>query len=264
MRIDVPKEFAACVRSIGGVILDDVLTGASKPSNADYWFPKYQVIAELKCLTENLMTKPEFNQRLSRLHSSWVKRGLIPISSEPKLTLNLRDIPTTCAREFLDPIKRRLEVNTFKKANAQIKALRKHLDTPNARGLLLLVNDGDYAFPPGMMCHLLARSMKSQHSSINSVIYFSVNEPVTVPGVMQHALFWIDAVLPNRESVDKKLREEIRSAWMSHHSGLIPDEHLYEIEMKRGPAVMDGMQFSKKGELKSRSSRPFRLRRAGS
>jgi hypothetical protein len=244
MRIDVRKEMAACIRKLGGVVLDDSLQNPQF-SNADYWFPHHEVVGELKCLTENLASKREFNDRVSRLHASWVRQGLLPRTAETKITLNLRDIPLRCAREFLDPVKRRLEVNVFKKANAQIKGIKRHLNAPNAKGLLLLVNDGDYMFPPGMMAHLLARSMKERHKSIHSVVYFSVNELVNVPDVSLPALFWVDGLLPNRDPVPTTLRETLQKSWMAHHSGLVP-EPIYEIVMNNDPDVLDTIQFAKK------------------
>jgi hypothetical protein len=243
VRIDVRKEIAECVRKLNGIVLDDLLQNPQF-SNADYWFPDDQVVAELKCLTENLASKREFNERISRLHASWVREGLLPQTAQATTTLNLRDIPLKCAREFLNPVKRRLEVNVLKKANAQIKSIKKHLNAPNAKGLLLLVNDGDYMFPPTMMAHLLARSMKGQHRSIHSVIYFSVNEFVTIPDVHLPALFWVDGLLPNRDPVPARLRQLLQESWMAHHSGLVPGP-LYEISMKNKPDVLDSIQFVK-------------------
>ena len=44
-----------------------------------------------------------------------VKRGLIrPPTAEP-VQLDLRDLPPRCAREFIDPIKKKLEASTIKK-----------------------------------------------------------------------------------------------------------------------------------------------------
>lgn len=56
MRIDVAKEVAACVRGLGGVVLDEVLRQPDF-ANADFWFPVERVVVELKCLTENLDRK---------------------------------------------------------------------------------------------------------------------------------------------------------------------------------------------------------------
>jgi hypothetical protein len=230
MRINIEKEFACCVRAMGGQVIDEVLFGNSaKPLNADFWFPEYQVISEFKCLTKNLASQPEFNRRISELLDSWIRQGLVPKPNKARVTFNIQDLPITCAKEFLDPIKRRLEVNTFKKANSQIKALKKHLDCPNAQGLLIIVNDGDYIFTPEVMCHLLSRSMRSNFSSINSVIYFSANESVTAPTIQTPSLFWVDALLPSRTPVPIELREKLKNAWVAHHS-LISTESFYEIE----------------------------------
>lgn len=244
MRIDVRKEMAACVRKLGGIVLEDSLENPQF-SNADYWFPDHEVIAELKCLTEDLASKPEFNDRVCRLHASWVSRGLLPETAQRRITLDLRDIPLICAHEFLNPIKRRLEVNVLKKANAQIKGTKKHLGTPNASGLLLLVNDGDYTFPPSMMLHLLARSIKDKHKSIQSVVYFSVNEFVAVPAVSLPALFWVDGLVPNREPAPAALRKLLKQSWMAHYSSLVPGP-TYEILMKNDPDVLDSIQFTKR------------------
>lgn len=134
--ISVSEEVAACVRGMGGTVLDDVL---KKPdfANADYWFPEDLVVAELKCLTEDLSTSQEFGRRISALYSSWIKKGLVPAPTDARVRFNLRDLPTRCAREFLEPIKQKLQASTIKKANKQIKETKLHLGAPEAKGLLL-------------------------------------------------------------------------------------------------------------------------------
>ncbi|HEY9268199.1 MAG TPA: hypothetical protein VIO39_01950 [Methylotenera sp.] len=243
MRINIAKEMAVCVKRLGGVVLDEVLEQPNF-ANADYWFKCDDVVAELKCLTEDLSSKSEFNASVASMYASWVKRGLIPNQLGKPVSLNLQDIPQKCAREFLDPIKKRIEASTIKKANQQIKETKKYFKSPNAKGLLLLVNDGNYMLPPNMMAHMLARILKEQHSSINSVIYFSVNELSEVPGILMPSLFWIDALIPNREPVRVDFRQALRAEWMRHHSSLIPDQ-LFEIEGSTDPEFVNKIQFVK-------------------
>ena len=164
-RISVVDEMATCVKALNGLVLDDVLV---KPlfSNADYWFPVERVVAELKCLTEDLSTNQEFTARISKLHASWVKQGLVPSPQGSKISVNLRDLPPRCAREFLEPIKRKLQASTISKANKQIRETKKHFDAQDAKGMLLLVNDGNYMLPPSMMSYLLGRILKGQYSSL--------------------------------------------------------------------------------------------------
>lgn len=68
-RIDVEKAFAGCVKSLGGIVLDETLH-QPKFLNADYWFPAHNVIAELKCLTEDYWSRESFNRSLSMLYES--------------------------------------------------------------------------------------------------------------------------------------------------------------------------------------------------
>lgn len=243
MRIDVAKEVTACVKLLGGVVLDDELHQPDF-ANADFWFPQHRVVAELKCLTEDLSAKTEFNAALERLYASWVQQGLVPRPKSARVTLNLRDIPTRCAREFIEPIKKRLEASTIKKANRQLRETKQHFAAPDAKGLLLLVNDGNYLLPPTMMTHLLSRILKAQYSNINSVIYFSVNEVATAPGMPMPTLFWIEAVPPGREPVNIDFLEMMRSTWMRHHSSLTA-QPIYEVAGSADPALLDNIQFTK-------------------
>lgn len=158
--------------------------------------------------------------------------------------MNLRELPPECAREFLDPIKRKLETSTIPKANRQIRETKKHFGAPEAKGLLLLANDGNYMLPPSMMTHLLSRILKTQHSSISSVIYFSVNEVASVPGVNIPSTFWIDAVVLGREPVALEFRRELQEAWMRHYSTLVP-EPVFEFRGSTAPEFVNNIQFVK-------------------
>ena len=242
MRIDVPTEFATCVRRLDGVVLDDVLQNPAF-FNADYWFPAERVVGELKCLSENLAAQHQFNDLVESMYASWIKRRLIPRPVSFPVQVNLRDLPLRCAREFIDPVKKRLESSAMKKANKQIRDTKKHLNAADAKGLLILVNDGNYLLPPTMMVHLLARTLKQQYRSIDSVIYFSVNESSSVPGNPMPSLFWIDAIPPGRTAISSDLRERLRATWMAHHSSLVPGP-IFEIECKADPDFVDNIQFT--------------------
>jgi hypothetical protein len=243
MRVDVETEFAACIRGMRGTVVDDALSGPNKPKNADFWFPDHNVIAELKCLTTCLTSTPEFNRRVQTLHSSWVKRGLVPRPATSRFTINTAELPAVCSRELLDPVKRRLEVNTLKPANAQIKSLRKSIGTADTKGLLIIANDGDYALPPSLMAHLLARATNNRYSCIHSIIYFSVSETVTAPRLESPSRFWVDALLPGKIPVAKQLRDSLVSAWMAHYSRLFPDEYIVEIDAKRSGVTVQDLAF---------------------
>jgi len=162
----------------------------------------------------------------------------------PRFRLNLCDILEECAPEFLGLVKPKLESSTLKKANRQIRETKAHFGALDAKGLLLLVNDGNYMLPPNMALHLLSRSLTGQYSSISSVIYFSVNESVSVPGLPMESMFWIDGLVPGREPVSPEFRQALQTAWMKHYSGLVPGP-IFEFEGNPDPDMVDKLQFPK-------------------
>ena len=215
-RIDVPKEFSVCVRALGGHVLDDE-KGAYKSENADYWFAAVGVVAELKCLTDNLMTSPEFEARIRERYAEWVREGLVPRPTTEQVTIDLKALPEVCAREITNILKRKLEP-ILRKANSQIDATKTLLDVPDATGLLILVNDGNHAHTPDMMRHLLARSTNGQLSSIDCVSYFTVNERAAIPQSPKAARFWIDWNLEGRKVLAQRFRDDLRGEWLRHLS----------------------------------------------
>lgn len=225
MRIDVPVELATCVRKLNGIVGDDIFKGPKDPKNADYWFPEFNVIGELKCLTENLLEKKSYKDRLDKMYKSWIQRGLITPLKPPNTTLNLQDIPEQCAWEYLKPVKRQLE-DYLGEANRQIRKTKEFFGAPEAKGIVFFANDGNYIFPPKMMAYLLNKTTKGQFSNINSVIYFSANEPTIVPGRPAPSLFWIDIGFPDRERVELSFRDSMHDTWMNRYADIV-----------KGPAI---------------------------
>jgi hypothetical protein len=242
-RHDVQAEFSHCVRSIGGSVLDEILVRPSFP-NADFWFPQASVVAELKCLSENYFAKESFRTSLSDKYKSWVIKGLVAPLAPGRTTVNLADLPVQCANEVLDPLKRKLEASTLKKANRQIRETREHFNAKGVTGLLLLVNDGNLALPPNVVRSLVARSLKNQYRCINTVIHLSINELVSAPGVKMPTLFWAQWSFGDRSKVDQGFLEQLRSAWFAHHSTLV-GEDIYEIIPQDGHDPLRTMRFSR-------------------
>ncbi|MFH1680614.1 MAG: hypothetical protein ABIH26_08225 [Candidatus Eisenbacteria bacterium] len=241
-RIDIAKEFKVVVRKIGGMVLDDGPRAPNSPEIADYWFPAFDCIAELKLLSKDLREKEDFRGRLRLLHEKWVREGRVPSSRERIVRIRTGELPESCAREFVELIKSRLESSTIRKANKQIKATRSLLGRPDAAGLLLLANDGNLILKPDAMAHLLARILKGKHRSISSVVYFSANQRVRMPGMAVTPLFWIDGVLKERRPAPKALRERLQEAWFAHHSTLV-EGPVIEFRGNADPNVFEQIDF---------------------
>jgi hypothetical protein len=193
-RIDVPKEFNACVRA---------LAAACSTIRRTRRNPRMLITGSLSSASwQSLNASPiiSWYRRSSSARSVGVtpsgsEKGLVPRPTTDKVSFNLIDLPEICAREITNILKRKLEP-TLTKANRQIRETKRALETPDAAGLVILVNDGNHAHTPEMMGYLLGRITNRQLSFINSVSYLSINEPIAVSGFPTGSRFWIDWISP--------------------------------------------------------------------
>lgn len=238
-RIDVRSEFAACVSKMGGTVIDDVLHGVhEKPTNADFMFAADGVIAELKCLEED-WTK-DLNSHASACADEWMRRGKLSGRTGGMMELSDPDVPPMLVREIVEPFRKRVKQNLIVKANKQIKQTRKDMGTLESKGLLIVVNDGNLALAPDMMAHLLMPILNSGHfSSINTVIYASVNLPVTIRAPFGNAQFWMPWSIKGKESVSQEFLHKLGDAWMAHLS-VVTGDPVFELATT---ASIDTMRF---------------------
>ena len=220
MRLNIEVEFAECVRAAGGQIVDEILPEPRGFKNADYLFRDERVVAELKCLEKDVVKTVEFNDKVLTLCRDWERDGLFRPPGAGPFVLKVHELPEACARSFLELIKKPLE-SVVKKANRQIRETRDHFGMPEAKGLLLLANDGNLSLELDVVVWLLNRILANQFSCIHSVIYFTANFPASVPNIPMPAMQWLPAIIPKREPVDKALEHRIRDAWFNRHATLL-------------------------------------------
>lgn len=172
--IDIQEEFGRFVREFGGKVVEDSLAPQQRDfSNADYVFERQNVVAELKVLTRDQSGDPVLYEKLQGLYLSAVAGGLVgPVFGT--LSVNTKDFPELLQRQFLDAHKAPI-ATLIKKANKQIKATKHHLGMPDAKGLLILFNDGNFRLDHDVVAYLLHRVLGSDFSSINSIFYGTAN-----------------------------------------------------------------------------------------
>jgi hypothetical protein len=183
---------------MGGRCLDDELPENPGVEVADYYFEREGVVAELKCLSEDLDPNA-FREMLA----DWTARGLIP---PPPLgvpyRVYTRDLPEICQREFFHSCLNRLRNSTIKKANKQIRKTKERLHAPDARGLLLLANDGNFHLRPGLLRQLVTKACRDRFSSIDEAVIFTANFGTTGHEAPDGTRIWAPLVLPGR-SLDR-------------------------------------------------------------
>lgn len=197
--------------------------------NADYWLPgEPQVIAELKAMEEDIRDPKSFKEKWSALYAKWVAEGKAkPVASGT--IVNTADLPEDCRWEaFLKLLKPSLE-RTVKSANEQIKQTRELLSLPEAPGLFVLANDGNYALRHADVLAVLKFIFQPQRDgerrlkSIDSYIYFSANMPAEMPGIDFNALIWVDGTRQGGRTLPRPLLDKLRQAWIAEHDKRIGD-----------------------------------------
>jgi hypothetical protein len=246
-KVNVDEALATCVEAVGGQVLDRVLGGARPFKNADYYFPQEQVVAELKVLSEDILQKEDFVRATSDLYARWTREGKVQRGPSGRRALRTRDLPEECARELLGLLRSRLESSTIKNANKQIRDTKKHLQVPDAVGLLIIANDGNFAFKPDVLFHLLAHSLKGRYRSIDALIFFTANEPLSLPGFEHEgANLWTNLVVDGRRSLPEGFSDRLGSEWYRLYSKLISGV-VYEVHPERPtPEEWDNIDFVNK------------------
>lgn len=92
-RIPVETEMNRFVREFGGQLVLDVVGPNPSFANADYWFARENVVAELKCLSEDKSQDPRLHAAIQKLSNSFVDSGRIPDPGEGVFGVDSKDCP---------------------------------------------------------------------------------------------------------------------------------------------------------------------------
>jgi hypothetical protein len=241
--------FDQCVRAAGGVCLDDTIDYDAGVRKADYFFESDNVIAELKRLAKDPLAEA-VKEKLQRLYDSWVRDGLLPPSrTAGKVTLNMRTLPRNCAIEALGVLKKQFDDAYVRGANDQIKSTKKLLGRPNAKGLLLLMNECNYSHEPPVIFNLLFHIFNGKaRSCINQVAVFTVDFASTLPHG-RTGFYWAQPSIPSREDVPTALTKRLHQHWATLIRSKHPNvsEPLISIQ---GPTIemMEQVKHLRSGE----------------
>jgi hypothetical protein len=100
----------------------------------------------------------------------------------------------------------------------QIKHTLRALSLPEAKGLIIVVNDGNYGLELDAALYLIDKILGSQFHSINSVIYLTVNLFATTPITEKPALVWIHATRTGAVAVDAQFVQRLFDGWRAYLS----------------------------------------------
>jgi hypothetical protein len=208
---DFEQHFRDFIRKFGGTVLPE-----GDAESADFLFSQDNVVAELKTLQED--ARQEHATKLNALVADWRKRGLMVVFGTN--IISLEKLNRICQGEWLHILQAPVE-RIVRKANRQIRTTKQTLQLPNAKGLLLIANDGNllHTSPKDYMI-LISRVLQKktptgelQFPHILGVIYFSYRIGSAVEGMP----FWFAGDTTLGGDVEMRaLQERLSQAWFSN------------------------------------------------
>lgn len=226
---DIPVEasFNEFVKEVGGQLVSEIIVDKSKqPQNADYYFPDVNVIVELKCFEKDLFNCVEDVERIGRIIQKHSESGVVPGYIGFRWVVGQVPAPREYRRDMLSLARRSIE-NAVRRANKQIKQTKELLSAPNARGLVILANDGNYFSHPAeafaLICQVMAEHF--MESAIDGVVYFTVNVVARDPRSDRELTLWSPAYRKEGDELGNFVNQ-LGSDWHAFYSRKIGQDYL--------------------------------------
>jgi hypothetical protein len=221
-KIDTEQEFDKCVNAIGGAKISQLLETPPAFDNADYLFEKYNVIAELKCLTDDKSIDESLHKKTNEIFERYLKKSEIEVFGTVIITTD--QLSPDCTKEITELYRKPIK-GAIKKANRQIRETKENLKLDSAHGLLILVNDNNKAVDPSQVNWILSETFKRDSvSSINSVLFITLNMLASHPSVKNDLFVWFEGYRDPDCVCPQELFDELRVAVNQHWAGLIGQE----------------------------------------
>jgi hypothetical protein len=149
--------------------------------------------------------------------------------------VNYRDLSPELRSDW-DAILYPFAQNLVRKANRQIKQTKIDLNLPDAKGVILCANEGNYAHFPTDFLTIVSRLFnpkRRQYTSTDSVEYFSTPGVglASVAGLPNGAGWFIGAQREPKDPALETFRANMRKRygeWLAREQGLIPREHMVD------------------------------------
>lgn len=235
--MDVEALLTKNIWRIGGVHVSSLVGGSPSFDNADFLFEGDRVIAELKCLDDDLINEPHLIAKASEIHLQELKRtGRGPVvfgdqlvdtrGRSEEFVKGIRDL-------YYEPLKRCL-----KKASKQIKATAEHFGMQDYSGLAVIANNNHTAIDPWHALELIKEAFRRERlSGINSVLYLSAGLGIEVVGESRQFDIMLEYRSPHRPELGRQFLLRFQQVWMgalASHMGIKPPDDMLSI----GPRVL--------------------------
>lgn len=224
--IGVEESFSQFVRHFGGELVGELMPkNKDLPLNADYFFRKDVVIAELKCFQKDLFSNSSDVERILQIIKRHADDGSVSGHTGLRWALGQEKIPREYYRDMLRLARRTIEA-AIRKAKEQIQYTKDYLRVPQANGLLLLANDGNFFLQSHEFFGLTCRIMQERflRSSVDGFVYFTVNMPARLPEHEREMLIWAPAYRSENNKALGTFVDELGAEWWAFYRRKIGEE----------------------------------------
>jgi hypothetical protein len=214
---DFESVFKQFVAGFGG----EVLPETSDAKVADYLFRKQNIVAELKCLMQD--RTDAMNQKVLRIVLEWIKtHNAFPPGYDGEF-LEIAKVPREISDRWLEILRSPIE-NFIRDANRQIRETKTRLGLSDAKGLVLVFNQGNPLHNrPNDFRKLIESVLRKRDAcrelrfpNIQGVVYFSFE---SVKSEHEQMSFWAPMQVREKPSEDvsplQSFQRELRDAWYS-------------------------------------------------
>jgi len=244
--INVEETMNQFVQYLEGALITDIVKDISG-LNADYYFDRQDVIAELKCFKKDLFSNEDDKDRLSELIEVWIKKDFLKHDELPEILIGKKSLPKECSDELIKAAAKTIE-RAIHKAIKQIKHTRILLNKPNSKGLIFLVNDGNYFLSHSHFIGLTASiiSRKFSKEPFDAFIYLTINQVAAFSENDLDRQIWVPCYITDDtdnlgdfidESGNKFFQE-----FMPSVTGIYPTEHIKIKDFEEGMKTLEKLK----------------------
>jgi hypothetical protein len=241
--LDVEPFFDEVIKRAGGYRVDSLVPANRTFENADYYFESEGVFAELKVLQYDAHEDERLKARLAKVYKDFAKAGKVPPLLPKQRFARSELLPMDVQLDLLRPLKRRLQ-SPVKKAAKQLKETKRAFNRENDFGLLILVNEGSALFRPSWVFYFLHHLFRGGYTSIDQILYCSVNVPASVPGNPDGARIWLSATVMGRKKIPDSFLQLLQSCWGDTFEQKL-GFRLPVVKFNNDPSVLDDVVFDK-------------------
>jgi hypothetical protein len=246
--LDVEETLNKFVKFLGGNLVSNLLSEKITTLNADYYFETPEIIAELKCFKKDLFANEDDAVRLIQLMEVWKKKDYIKDGDEIKLAFGIKPLPKECLDDLLKAAAKTIE-RALHKAIKQIKETRILLNKPKAKGLILLVNDGNYFLSNSQFIGLTASIISRKYSKepFDAFIYITLNQVAYLPDSELDRQVWVPCYMNEDTRILGDFINEIGSRFFKEFlpsvTGIKPTEHIKIEDFEESMEVLKKLKY---------------------